>query len=165
MAWPCYIITRTHRAYRTLRRYTMSHGSPQCPAFTHGVGHNAYSLLDEVDYPFSDDGDGFVNSVPHNHVRWPKRCTCGYLFQIQDEWQVNRELIWEGRIGKELIRGTFTHRPNVQSLRPGAIRIFDGDDDYAGLQTDGKAGPDGKILAILLPGGHIWYPDGPAQGR
>lgn len=84
--------------------------------------------------------------VAKDDPRWPTRCTCGYEFLATDQKQVFESAIYRrADTGEEM-----------------ALR-----DAPAGAMWDafwmGRKGPDGKSLAVQLPGNHVWLVDGPCS--
>src|ERR1700726_175296 len=104
----CYMIRLNGRGRRSLRRYSALRGSP-CPAMPGEWSyHHAESLVDVVDDP-PDPVTGCWQIEPHrSHAlfppddpRWPRACTCGYVFAAADEWQVNVDHLYVDDAGTE----------------------------------------------------------------
>lgn len=84
----CFLLKPTGFAARSLRRYA---GGSTCPG---PAGyHNAYAPLGVVSTEVAKGSKAWARTVsgdrwPHDDIRWPKACECGYVFRERDEWQV-----------------------------------------------------------------------------
>jgi hypothetical protein len=95
------------RGRRYLRRYRQRDGSP-CSAMPGEFSyHNADSpVIDVIDDPQNAEGVWTMERrelalFPRTDPRWPKTCTCGYVFTEEDEWQVGIEHIYVDDQGGE----------------------------------------------------------------
>lgn len=136
----------------SFRRFTFK---DRCPTpCINEWGHNASSIFqDSVPWTSEYHGWGYLPSeqYPKSRPEWPKKCErCEYLFQDQDEWQVNGEQYWEATDGQKWV---------LRELPPGAM--FWGD-----------WGPQIKVhpaLHVMLPdkaaaSSTPWCIDGTATG-
>lgn len=141
MTWTCFLVTPTDRAQARLRRYA----DGPCP-LTNSI-HNAETVIGQVDLDDSREIAGFGDdSHPHDDMRWPNVCACGYVFRDDDHWQYNRDRFFADADGR-----TWTTR----DLPPGAM--YD-----APWFADFWHGDDGRCLMVVLPDKTEWVIDGPA---
>lgn len=142
----CFFLEPTDRARVTYRRYRCSgDGESKCP---HGYYHNV-SVTVEEDVPFSlepYDEDGPINGKGElvsdeqkKDPRWPKQCTCGYVFRDEDEWQINTSRYFQRTTGDKA-RFTLSDAPHGSMW-------------YADWMPSKAKGPDGHCLIVRTPGG------------
>ena len=138
----CFIAERLDEAQRSFRRYVSKR--QDCP-LPHGY-HNASVVVVERE-PFVSEweGDGVLDPDKAD-PRWPAACACGYVFQDEDMWQVNRDRLYRDP------RDGSVHPSH--KLPPGAMRLID---------WDSWKGPDGRTLIVTLPDSTDWRPDGIAN--
>jgi hypothetical protein len=135
----CFFLEPTIEFQRFLRRFTWNGTGLGCP----GGGHNImYATEDIVQLPKFPD-DGFRDDEwDHADTRWPRVCTCGYEFQLEDQWQ---------HIVSRLFRRQDTGEKMIWRDAPvGAMCYHD---------SWNRRGFDGHSLAVKLPGDHVWWPD------
>lgn len=144
MSWPCFLLIPTSTALATLRRYTFS-SERECP---NGGSHSAFVDIGEAAFPRTDIAGTGADSWPHDDPRWPSRCSCGYAFGADDQWQYNLDRIFEG--------GGYRGPLRWNRLPIGAM--WD-----APWFSDHWRGPDGRCLILRLPDGTDWCIDGPAN--
>jgi len=146
---PCFLITKTDRVRRKLRRYFSAPDWKQqiCPI--HGSMHNASAIVDVV--PDTDQASG--DSWPHDDPRWPKVCDCGqYNFTEQDHWQLFIEHLFRRDTGEE---------HTLREAPPGAMWYADWMIEGVDQSKHGNLyrGPDGHCLMVRCPDGHDWCVD------
>jgi hypothetical protein len=143
----CFLIEPTGEADVYLRRY-VSDPASKCNS-SHGY-HNARSgFVMRIPFPIENGlaGDG---TLEHDHAdqRWPHYCACGYAFKDSDPWQVNAERLYRRTDTGEVM--------NLVDMPAGAM--------WDAFWLHGFwTGPDGKSIAVRLPGGFDWYMDSPAN--
>lgn len=110
----CFFLESTGRVSVSLRRYTYE--GPLCPKGKEGDHHNAFVRIDGE--PVERDTEGYIQNglkalAPRDDPRWPRQCTCGYVFQKDDEWQ---------RFVEEIYRRTDTGEDlRLRDASPGAM--------------------------------------------
>ena len=156
MAWTCFLLTPTDRVRRSLRRFTYTAVSGECPANL-GIGHDASVDVEDGPVRLSPQGYLLSEDPPRDDPRWPVACACGYIFREGDEWQ-----LFQGRVYVHAETGReYTLRFRGKDAAPvGAMYeapwFVDRDDPWVG--------PDGKCLMVRLPpDGHDWCVDGPSS--
>lgn len=151
MAVKCFFLEPTNRFARSLRRYSRGDNNI-CPVNCY---HNASipieSGVDGIDEHAKSD------SWSHDDSRWPKQCSCGYVFTEQDVWQLFTATIYK-RVdtGEE-----YTLRDAPDGAMWYADWILHGR-----LPDDPNRcymGPDGHSLVVKVVGGHDWMVDGRAS--
>ena len=98
MPWKCFLTEPSDYVRRDLRRYASGSGC------TNGKMsyHNVSVVIDEkAPAAFNKEG-GFLKDDFVGDPRWPTRCTCGYEFKEEDQWQVNVNRLYEGSPNGEL---------------------------------------------------------------
>lgn len=150
MAWTCFLIERTDRVRRWLRRYS----GPQAGlGWTCAEGYHQ-ALTQIEDGPLVIAPEGYHSTEPAEwpcaDPRWPTHCACGYAFHAEhDPWQLHYQALFQRpETGDEYV------------LRPESLPI--------GAMFDCPwflpqwAGPDGRCLQVMTPGG-LWVIDGPSS--
>jgi hypothetical protein len=141
----CFVAERLQKYRRELRRFVWS--SEQKCLGPYGY-HTSTTILDTVPSPPDEDdleGTGVRPFVANDDSRWPKTCSCGYVYQDADQWQQNQHRLYrDPSTGREF---TLSEAP------PGAMW-------FADWMT--WTGPDGKTLVVMTPGGE-WCVDGPSS--
>lgn len=136
MAWRLYMIVESGFCRREFRRFVFSaKASPKCPgpASYHDASVVVERLYLDRDFSMIPDFDTMKDP------RWPSHCACGYMFQLDDEWQENRFKLWSGAPdGKE-----YALRDKL--LPPGACRVEDDGLIFVRL-------PDGEDFCPTFPG-------------
>jgi len=124
----CFWCEPSDRAEETLRRF--------CYADATGTHyHDAENVLGEVPLPLDAPGGG-LDDFDRTDPRWPRVCSCGYLFSDDDQWQHNI---------RRKYRRTDTGALYVLSdLPPGAM--YD-----ANWYPSGWKGADGLSLVVIGP--------------
>lgn len=143
----CFWLEPVARARRSLRRYYRTDGGSQPACSTKGY-HDADVACEELDLPLDAPGSG-DDDWPHDDLRWPPACACGYVFAARDYWQHNVNRLYQRSDTGELITLWGERVP------PGAMW----DADWMG---DEYRGPDGRCVCVKTPGGS-WLVDGPAS--
>lgn len=144
MAIKCFWIEPTSEVRLWLRRYAdrpdrkcdLPHGYHDAMRQWQDVGdlvdeRGCIKALDPEQRPGFDD------------PRWPERCACGYVFQLDDQWDVFRDRIYSNGLP-------------LREQPAGAMY-----DAY--WYPEKRRGADGKCLIVVLPDGHTWNVDGPAS--
>jgi hypothetical protein len=148
MSWPAILLTPTNRASLSLRRLSFD----LCPKKPYGMTcHDARTFIGTTEIIGTPDSwELDVVEPPHHDPRWPKQCTCGYVFKSDDYWQLNNRLLYtRSDTGEELTlrettAGMIWHAPWLLEVH------------------EHHAGPDGQFLVAKLPGGAEWMIDGPS---
>lgn len=149
----CFWVVDTGRDRAFLRRFVFRAEGGACPG---PMGtHDAMVPIEEMsgDEPIvsSRQSPPGFESDP----RWPTRCSCGYEFKPEDNWQVFRTSIYK--------RPDTNEEWDFRSLPAGAMY------DAEWLHGDGgkRVGPDGLALHVVCPPGASWgdhwHVDGPAN--
>ena len=136
----CFFLEPTSQAEESLRRYGAVDGT-DCPD---GPYHNIDTVIGRV--ALNDDSNGSGDDQhPHDDPRWPKSCSCGYVFKDDDHWQHN-------------IKRLFRRSDNagLTTLRGAPVGAM----WYADWLP--WKGPDGRCLVVKTPAGD-WVVDGPAS--
>lgn len=79
---------------------------------------------------------------------FPKRCSCGYEFAEDDEWQIFPERLWQ--------RAGFSTTFTLRDAPVGSIW-------NAWWMSDCWKGEDGRSMVVRCPGNFDWPIDGPAS--
>lgn len=150
--WACFLLEPIGQASLSLRRFTWSKNG-KCPAQPYDYGHDASVLIGRA--PLVLTPEGYIASLPNpapSDPRWPKQCTCGYVFQDTDERQHNQRPLYRAPDGQE-----YTIHPGDAPV--GAMW------DAPWLIHDAEPwiGPDGRCLMVRLPDGTDWTIDGPSR--
>jgi hypothetical protein len=145
MAFPCFVITQTHEAERSLRRLCLGEDN-LCPLEGQkfhkavvGIGrapvvlteHHSFAQIEADEY----QGD----------ERWPTHCACGYAFAEDDYWLVDQEAVYVAEDGREM---TLVEAP------VGAIWVA----AWMTQEHFGVNGGTGPVYVVRLPGNHDWMP-------
>lgn len=118
-----------------------------CPAHPNGHAfHNADWLVEDRE----TDREVIFGPPDRNDPRWPKSCTCGYVFREDDDWLFYGERLWRTEAGKqyeldEVPLGSAWH----------AFWMPRGEENTL------WSGPDGQCLVVRTPHGD-WWVDGPS---
>lgn len=144
----CFWLEPTEFARVSLRRYKGYGEEGPCP--TSGLKyHNAStvvvpmtprSLDDKFDTGFNED-----EQYPHDDPRWPKACSCGFVFPEDAHWQINTQRLY----GNPEMNGFLT----IDEAPVGAM--------WNAWWYDTK-GPDGRCIVVRTPGGD-WIVDYPCK--
>jgi hypothetical protein len=100
--YPVFYIEETNKYEVSLRRYTHS-DEKKCPS--QSCGHDMGVLISVSEFdetPSSGYGDSNKMLFPQDDSRWPAQCECGYLFQLEDKWQVNYHNLYKKHGGDEM---------------------------------------------------------------
>jgi hypothetical protein len=145
----CFMVVPLELAEEELRRYASGSDCPGRWGY-----HNAMVVIGHVPYPLERDVDGDAidqERIGQDDPRWPVKCDCGYVFQPDDKWQINRERLFTRPDGGEPF--TWRHAP------AGAMRFI----TYYERKVPEWCGPDGHALMVKLPDGADWHVDGPSK--
>lgn len=100
-----------------------------------------------------DEGKPGGDAHPHDDSRWPRACACGYEFQNDDNWYLDRDNLYR--------RGDTGTLVTLRDAPPGAMW------DAHWMRHDGYGdqytGPDGIVLVVRLPDGSDWLVDSEAS--
>jgi hypothetical protein len=149
----CFLLEPTDRAAVSLRRYSKGTDHKVCPvtgfhtAMTPiGEGPAGWDVEDKVWRGPGLDAEKFL--MPTD-PRWPEACACGYRFCdcgqadcLIDAYQVFWNVIYR--------RVDTDEKTMLRDAPVGAMWFAD---------WFSRAGPDGRTLAVRLPGDHDWLPD------
>ena len=151
---PCFFLEPTETVRLYLRRYV---GSSKCPG-RFGY-HNAAILIGEAPVIYSEDHDpGTVlalrperDEIRDDDVRWPKKCDyCDHHFDGGQQNQLTQHVVYRRADNGELM--------TLHEAPIGAMWYAD---------WHWQKGPDGRCLAVKVPGsrptGHDWIVDGRAS--
>lgn len=144
----CFMIEPSDRAEITLRRYCYPGHGNDCkgPMGSHDALIHVGFTTEEPSHV--EDSLNY----PKDHPLWSKKCSdCDYVFQPEDQWQINCTRIYKAPDGKEYTLLFST--PQVGKAPAGAIW------DAAWMPSKG---PDGKSLMVMTPAGD-WWVDGPSS--
>ncbi len=155
-----------------LRRYAVPPGTGYAHACEAGY-HDLTAYTGEVPARWRNTDHGRVLAMqpatPHDDLRWPVRCTCGYEFSDTDRWQDWQELLYRRVDTGELV-SLRDHDPThmvpagttagVGAPPPTAPPGASWD---AWWMPESWRGPDGIALMVRLPNGHDWHVDGEAS--
>jgi hypothetical protein len=152
----CFLIESTNDHWVYLRRYRSTYPEAgQCPRAP-GAYHNAEALISEIQAEMPVSGD---LGVPHDDPRWPLKCDhCAYIFQPEDQWQVNhrRKYVHQATGRTYALTGPENCNTDKSIDAPvGALWRADW------LEDLDWRGPDGKSYIVRTPGGD-WTIDGPS---
>jgi hypothetical protein len=153
MPWKCFLIEESPYCRLSLRRFAWSKttiGNTNVGFKTvekpcskgKDYGHDASIVIAEQ----VEGGRGRHTGRKEyeGDPRWPVKCAaCDYVFEADDQWQVNYDPLWKGSPDGKLyvLRGT----------PPGATWIADWFPDKG---PNGEwSGPDGKVWCVMMPGG------------
>ena len=139
----CFLLEPTERQFQSLRRFTYSEFCPGTKS-----GHAASVPIEDADH--NDD----CVAWPRDDPRWPTRCSCGYVFQQTDEWQL---FSWRQYRRADTGEVFSLHPTQSQPAPSGALWFatwFADVSQYCGL--------DGKSLIVRTPAGD-WMVDSRAN--
>lgn len=163
MPWKMFLIEPTPLCRLSLRRFAFGGKRTvgntvigfkdvdiQCPKGK-DYGHDASVVIaEQIEEP---GGRHLGRTGFENDPRWPVKCaSCDYLFDnderfgMGDPWQVNYETLYKGALDGKL----YVLRENP----PGATWTCDWFPDEG--PNGHWSGPDGKVWAVMLPGGLEW---------
>lgn len=146
----CFFLDPTDDVSLWLRRYVSSENDTnnRCP--TSGLGYHNASVEIGREYAPRPDNRPQGDTHRHDDLRWPQRCSCGYEFKDNDEWQIHRPRLYRRRDTRETM--------TKDQAPAGAMwdSWWNQNDDHY------RMGEDGMILEVKLPNGTIWTIDGPA---
>lgn len=160
----CFMIEPAGTVRRWLRRYSPSQWDkaanraiPVCGANPY---HNAQVPIEDGVLLERRDAGGFLyhdtqpREWPRDDPRWPTHCdACGYVFTDADVWQLHWHALYR-RVATGEVVGHL--HPSEGRVPPGAMW----DTPWFLPQW---AGPDGRCLSVMTPGGE-WCIDGPSSG-
>lgn len=135
----CFFLEPTDQAEESLRRYCSGSDCPGDWSY-----HNVDVVIGRTTLADDTNGSG-GDRHPHDDPRWPKSCTCGYVFKDEDHWQHNIK-----RLFRRSDNGGLT---TLRGAPVGAMWYAD--------WLPWK-GPDGHCLVVKTPAGD-WPVDGPAS--
>jgi hypothetical protein len=146
----CFLLTPTNFYNLSLRRYrsdwredTPKNPCP-LPQGYHDVSTEINPKIEYAEHPTCGDDE---KQFPHDDLRWPRQCACGYVFLESDEWQVNYDRLYQRSDTQELA-----------SLRqPPVGAIWD-----AAWMPDSYKRSDGHYYVCRTPGGE-WSIDSQAS--
>lgn len=153
----CFWVEPNGKAIRSLRRYSNRGG--RCPYKSGEYSYHDKSVeIGEFDAVWTDEpatehrpGARFVASISveeyEGDKRWPTQCECGYVFTVEDHWQVNQEPIYEAKDG----RAAWVHPSHGRSPTPGAM--FDTHWRPELRKEDGLA------ISVVCQDGTVWCID------
>lgn len=119
-------------------------------ANTGTVGHRASPAWGWGGDPVTCDAP-YPDVTSHLDRRWPKVCErCGKAFGPLDVYQLNLDVLFDRTDGGP--------RTTLRDAPAGAMYWMDWFANQPGF-----CGPDGRALAVVLPGGHRWHVDGRAS--
>jgi len=140
----CFFLSPTAFAQETLRRFTYSKTSTECPVTGY---HNCSVDIGVVSFELSELNGDSGSGIGQDDPRWPTACACGYQFKSEDEWG--------HRLTRLFSRSDSTLRTTLDKSPPGSLYYAD--------WYDWK-GPDGRCLVVVTPAGP-WIVDGPSMNN
>lgn len=150
MGIKCFWLEPTDRERWYLRRYSSNSSCPGPMSY-----HDAMNYLDESREVMSEDGTHWVDSGQtaddfKDHQLWPTHCSCGYSFELKDDWQLFSSHIYR-RVdtGEEM---------TLRDAPDGAM--WDATWFHSVLDW---CGPDGRSIICRVPTNHDWNIDGRAS--
>ena len=141
----CFLLLPTEEGEVSFRRFVFSKEGAPCPCPS-GY-HDAEVVVGKCRFePNSSVPDlvGYSEEPDRTDPRWPKKCSCGYEFREDDQWQRNVRRLHDRDDGGP--------QTTIRKAPPGAMW-------YADWWSD--KGPDGRCLAVKTPAGE-WMVDGPS---
>jgi hypothetical protein len=150
--WKMFMIEPTKFCRRSLRRFFKFSGVHS------GHYHEASVVIDAKFESPGVHGRGLLRDGYENSPAWPKNCACGYQFVEEDHWQVNEQRLYKGAPERKLYP--------LHECPPGATWECDW---FPKEGPNGNwTGPDGKVWAVMLPGGvefiiHMYSSDVPRR--
>lgn len=143
MPTPCFWVNCSDEAARSLRRFVFHEDDDDCP--TQGY-HNATVELPGI-FPLTKDEEGYIRHLDpeayDGDVPWPTQCSCGYVFAVDDEWQLNQRPIYRRADGWGW---------QMEELPAGAVWEAWWTGDWAGINGTPL------VLMIKLPTGQDFMP-------
>lgn len=136
----------------SLRRYAeIPAGGVPCPANPGKYSyHDVRAVVGEAPVVFTEsDGEKVMEAlapVPHEDPRWPRACSCGFVFAETHSWQVFGEVLYSGAPDRQ------SH--TLRDMPVGALW-----DAWWLERHPHGPGPDGISLMCETPGG-AWHIDG-----
>ena len=138
----CFLLEPTEAIRRSLRRFVYS---SEAKCSNPGGYHDAMVRIEDASSPALDRMR--ERDWPHDDDRWPKACSCGYIFQEFDQWQVFDERFWRRTDNGEIL--------SLRDAPAGAIW------NAHWWPDDCKV--DGQYLICRVPPRHEWTIDGRAN--
>lgn len=145
MNWPqrieCFWMEALDEAEVRLRRFVFSKDGESCSS--RWGYHNASSApIGREAFPRSNGYQGdHTGTLDHADPRWPRVCSCGYVFAEADQWQVCRE-----RLYRRVDTGDVM---TIAEAPAGAMY----DAPWYAEHGFGRFGADGYCLHVKTPGG------------
>lgn len=140
MPTKCFLLVPTNISRLYLRRYVSGVACSGELSY-----HNAKVSIADVQHS-EDDRPDSGDLHDHQDPRWPKTCSCGYVFKSEDSWQRFVSEVYMREDTGEMIA--------LDDAPPGAMWYCD---------WMNRGGPDGRCLAVKLPNGCEWIIDSRAQ--
>jgi len=148
----CFYVEPTNKIQIHLRRY--KYGEAKVPEHLYQSGHYGYHnvrwLLETKDIDPNKESDLYPSLLPQDDLRWNNvaKCEdCGYLFQLEDEWQMFILNVYiDKSTGKE-----YTLHDKIPGMMWDATWWSDTD----------KVG--GQYLVVICPDSFEWRIDGRAN--
>lgn len=137
----------------SLRRYAeIPAGGVPCPAMPGRYSyHNASVVIGEAPVVFgTHEGRRILEDlapIPREDPRWPRACSCGFVFADGHHWQTTGDRLYSGSPDRQL--------HTLRDAPPGALW-----DAWWLADHPHGPGPDGICLMCRLPNGSDWHVDG-----
>ncbi len=156
----CFFLEETNQVALYLRRY-VSASDAKCPG-PYGF-HNADVRIQDADAIWAAMREGRERAsldlrpevIPHDDPRWPSQCSCGYVFQEADQWQLSQDLLYRRTDTGEIMP--------LRDVPPGGMWYSDW---MLCPGSDRWRGPDGHSLTVRVPASyHTGRTDWPIDGR
>lgn len=145
--WQCFMVERLNKYQQELRRFVFS--SPEKPCSGPYKYHTTSVVIGIAPSPEADaelEGNCFEFTT-RDDPRWPTTCSCGYVYQPEDEWQQNSHRLYRSPLdGTEFI---------TSQAPIGAMWNADWMSSWMNKQ-------DGMCLTLQTPAGP-WPIDGPSS--
>lgn len=144
----CFFVRKTGKVDLFRRRFVYSTKGKPCPS---GGYHNAMQFMERRDAEWMEhDGRKYLNDIEadKNTGDWNFKCSCGYQFSDEDEYQIFQQQVYADENGKEY---------HLRDIPVGGMYYLDH------LEGEKKyCGPDGKSLCVMTPDGE-WLIDSRAK--
>ena len=136
----CFLVTKTDRVGRYLRRYVRTYERPSAHKCLNGYGCDVMFRIEDA------PAEPSVTSWERSDPRWPSTCPqCGYVFLEEDEWILFTDPLYENSDGWSWPRREL---PAGSMYFPSWLQPEEGDTNL----TPGYVCPtEGSVLTVITP--------------